>query len=46
MCGWWIVKVFNGYSNNSREIYGTYDFVVNSCSGYPPSYIWSIEPRK
>ncbi len=44
--GWWVIKVFNGYSNQSFERYGTYDYVANICVNYPPSYIWSIEPRK
>lgn len=40
----WLVKVWDGYS--SREVYrnGTYGQVANTCAGYPPGYIWSIEP--
>lgn len=39
----WIIKVFTGNSNISFERFGTYDYVANSCAGYPASYIWSIE---
>jgi hypothetical protein len=44
MPAWWIVKVWDGYQNRSREMFGTYDYLANMCRSYPPSYIWSIEP--
>jgi hypothetical protein len=40
----WIVKLWDGFSSNELERFGTYEQVRNSCAGYPPGYIWSIEP--
>jgi hypothetical protein len=40
----YIVKVWDGYSNRSSEMFGTYDYLANMCSRYPAGYIWSIEP--
>lgn len=40
----WKIRVWDCFS--SWDIYreGTYDYVYNSCAGYPPAYIWTIEP--
>ena len=43
---WYTVKVWDGYRNRSRDMLSTYDCLYNMCSNYPPSYIWTIEPRK
>ncbi|MBO0501834.1 hypothetical protein J1C51_23965 [Chromobacterium haemolyticum] len=40
----WIVKLWDGFSSHELERSGSYEQVRNSCAGYPPGYIWSIEP--
>lgn len=40
---WYTVKIWNGYSNNSKPMFGTYDQIAASLAALPPSYIWSIE---
>ncbi len=40
----WNIHVWDGYSTNTFTREGTYEQVFNSCAGYPPAYIWSIEP--
>ena len=39
----WTVKVYDGFSTQEFQRYGTYEQVRNSFAGFPPSYIWSIE---
>jgi len=39
----WTVKVWDGYSTQVFQRYGTYEQVSNSMAGYPPAYIWSIQ---
>ncbi len=41
---WWVIKVWDGYCTRSIKKYASYDYLANMCRGYPPSYIWSIEP--
>lgn len=42
--GRWIIKLWDGFSSHELERSGSYEQVRNSCAGYPPGYIWSIEP--
>lgn len=39
----WTVKVYDGYSTQEFQRYGTYEQVRNSLAVFPPAYIWSIE---
>jgi len=39
----WTVRVWDCYSTNEFQRYGTYEQVRNSLAGLPPTYIWSIE---
>lgn len=39
----WTVKVYDGFSTQEFQRYGTYEQVRNSLAGFPPAYIWSIE---
>jgi hypothetical protein len=41
---WWVIKVWDGYTNQEIKKYASYDYLANMCSRYPASYIWSIEP--
>ena len=40
---WYTVKIWNGYTNISKPIFGTYDQIASSLAGLPHSCIWSIE---
>lgn len=39
----WTVKVWDGFSTQEFQRYGTYEQVRMSMAGYPPAYIWSIQ---
>lgn len=39
----WKINVWDGYSTRQFFRDGTYNQVANTCAGYPPGYIWSIE---
>jgi hypothetical protein len=38
----WTIKIWDGWSNQEFERYGTYEQIRGIMVGYPPSYIWSI----
>jgi hypothetical protein len=40
----WKIILYDGYSTYEIHRNGTYDYVSNSCAGYPPGYIWAIVP--
>lgn len=39
----WLVRVWDGNSMCEFLRVGTYEQVRNTCAGYPPAYLWSIE---
>lgn len=38
----WTVRVWDGYSTRVYPEYGTYEQVVNTLAGFPPSCIWTV----
>lgn len=40
----WLLKLWDGFTASESIREGSYEQVRNSCAGYPPGYIWSIQP--